>query len=233
MQLTMDDSFQLKADFIPLTVLKLCQQDLIQVRQQLELTIKKAPNYLKNAPILIELTEQDNDQLWDLSAIVTLLKEKQLIPIGIRGCPSAMTNTAHALGLAHIKTSAATEKKNVAQPSPKKSSHATPTKVITKPLRAGTQVYAKGGDLLILAGVNPGAECFADGNIHIYGPLRGRALAGVSGDQSARIFCKTLDAELIAVAGHYQVKEYINPPVTENAMIQIFLNNQKLTIDTI
>ena len=233
MQLTMDDTFQLKADFIPLTVLKLSQQDLGQIKHQLELTIKKAPNYLKNAPILIELSEQKNAQLWDLEKIVNLLKEKHLIPIGVRSCPAELTETARALGLAHIKASAPTENKSSTKTSQQKSTPSTPTKVITKPLRAGTQVYAKGGDLLILAGVNSGAECFADGNIHIYGPLRGRALAGVSGDQSARIFCKTLDAELIAVAGHYQVKENIDPPTTENAMIQIFLNNQKLTIDTI
>jgi septum site-determining protein MinC len=74
-------------------------------------------------------------------------------------------------------------------------------------VRSGQQIYAAGGDLVIIAPVSAGAEILADGNIHVYGPLRGRALAGVKGDTSARIFCQSLEAELVSIAGNYKVNE--------------------------
>ena len=83
----------------------------------------------------------------------------------------------------------------------------TPSKIITTPIRSGQQVYAPGGDLIIMAAVSAGAEVLADGNIHVYGALRGRALAGVKGDTSARIFCQSLEAELVSIAGTFKVDE--------------------------
>lgn len=80
-------------------------------------------------------------------------------------------------------------------------------KVITQPVRSGQQVYAKGGDLIVLASVGTGAELLADGHIHVYGTLRGRALAGIKGDKSARIFCSDLKAELVSIAGQYLMLE--------------------------
>lgn len=88
-----------------------------------------------------------------------------------------------------------------------------PTKMITAPVRGGMQIYAAGGDLIVLAPVSPGAELLADGNIHVYGPMRGRALAGVKGDTSARIFCQQLGAELVSIAGNYKLLAC--PPGTE------------------
>ena len=82
-----------------------------------------------------------------------------------------------------------------------------PTKIITQPIRSGQQVYAPGGDLLILNSVSPGAELLADGHIHVMGALRGRALAGINGDPHAMIFCKSLEAELVSIAGQYQISE--------------------------
>jgi septum site-determining protein MinC len=81
------------------------------------------------------------------------------------------------------------------------------TRVISEPVRSGQQIYVPNGDLLVLAPVSHGAELLADGHIHIYGPLRGRALAGVTGDTEARIFCQSLEAELISIAGQYKISE--------------------------
>jgi len=80
----------------------------------------------------------------------------------------------------------------------------TPTRVIDKPLRSGQRIYAAGGDIVVLAAVNPGAEVIADGSIHVYAPLKGRALAGARGDTSARIFTTHLEAELVSIAGVYR-----------------------------
>jgi septum site-determining protein MinC len=79
--------------------------------------------------------------------------------------------------------------------------------VVTQPVRSGQQIFAPEGDLIILAPVSAGAEILASGNIHVYGPLRGRALAGVHGDTSAHIFCQSMEAELVSIAGHYKISE--------------------------
>ena len=82
-----------------------------------------------------------------------------------------------------------------------------PTLIVDRPLRSGQQVYAKGGDLVLLAGMSPGSEIIADGSIHCYGPLRGRALAGARGDTSARIFSTNFGPELVSIAGVYRTFE--------------------------
>lgn len=85
------------------------------------------------------------------------------------------------------------------------------SKVIHHPIRSGQQVYASDGDLIVMASVSAGAEILADGNIHVYGALRGRALAGVKGNTKARIFCHNLGAELVSIAGQYKISEDITP----------------------
>ena len=102
-------------------------------------------------------------------------------------------------------------------------------------MRSGKQIYAEGGDLLILAPVSHGAEVIADGNIHVYGPLRGRALAGVQGDSTARIFTTELDAELVSIAGQYKVsEELLKRTKKENEdLTHIYLDNGELQIATV
>lgn len=97
------------------------------------------------------------------------------------------------------------------------------------PVRSGQQVYAQGRDLTVCAMVGNGAEVIADGSIHIYGSLRGRALAGARGDVSARIFCREFNAELVAIAGQYRVLESI-PAELRGKPVQVWLENDKLQI---
>ena len=105
----------------------------------------------------------------------------------------------------------------------------TRTRLINQPVRSGTQIYARGADLIVTAAVSPGAEIMADGNIHVYGPLRGRALAGAAGDAEARIFCSRFEAELVSIAGHYLVSEQM--PAEERGLpVQIALVDDRLTI---
>jgi len=226
-----DSFFQLKADFVPLTVVKITRPDQKGIQQQLLATINKAPNYFRQAPILIDVSEIENQASFDFPALWTMLKEQQLIPVAIRGLNKTANSSVQDGGIAILK--ATVEKENKANTENNPIKNKSPSKIITKPIRSGSQVYAKGGDLIILAGVNPGGECFADGSIHVYGPLRGRAFAGVCGDQNARIFCKSLAAELIAIAGCYQVNENIKQPTVEGSMTQIYLHDQQLHINTI
>lgn len=104
------------------------------------------------------------------------------------------------------------------------------TKIVTQPVRSGQQIYAKGGDLIIMAPVNHGAEIIADGNIHVYSTMRGRALAGVRGDESASIFCQSMEAELVAIAGNFRVFEEAVPAEIKSKSVRIHLDNEQLVI---
>ncbi len=107
---------------------------------------------------------------------------------------------------------------------------AQPTMMVLQPVRSGQRIYAKGGDLIVMAAVNTGAEVMADGNIHVYGTLRGRALAGVAGWEGARIFCQDLRADLVAIAGYYTINEDL-PQDKINKAVQISLDQESLNVD--
>lgn len=121
------------------------------------------------------------------------------------------------------------------QPAPAADDHAPrPTLVINSPVRTGQQVYAKNADLIVMGMVNEGAEVIADGNIHVYAPLRGRALAGESGDKTARIFAQSMQAELVSVAGIYRVFEQNLPPHLHKHAVKIELQeDERLAISAI
>ena len=104
------------------------------------------------------------------------------------------------------------------------------TLVVEKPIRTGQQVYAENADLIVLGLVNEGAEVIADGHIHIYAPLRGRALAGASGDQNARIFVQSMQAELVSIAGIYRTFDQQLPPHLHRQAVQIYLQKERLAI---
>jgi septum site-determining protein MinC len=118
-----------------------------------------------------------------------------------------------------------------AEPTPAKPvpAQGEPGMMQTAPVRSGQQVYAENRDLTVLTTVGAGAEVIADGSIHIYGALRGRALAGAQGNEKARIFCREFHAELVAVAGHYKVLEDI-PKELRGKPVQIWLDNEELRI---
>lgn len=101
---------------------------------------------------------------------------------------------------------------------------------VTQPVRSGQRVYAQGGDLVVVTSISPGAELLADGHIHVYGTLRGRALAGVSGNLEARIFCHSLEAELISIAGYWRVRDDL-PDALIGKPAQIALDGERLTIE--
>lgn len=217
------DSFQLKADFLPITVLRLLRHENNLLQSQLDTLTKKAPNYFSNSPVIVDFSAIDTaSNQMNVAEICETLRRYQMQPIAARGLKTQEN-------LPNLSEQKSTLAKNTV---PEKSNKAA-TKVITKPVRGGTQIYAKDADLIILAPVNAGAEIIADGNIHIYAPLRGRALAGASGDTTARIFCKQLEAELVAIAGHYLVNEKLKMHHMAQNLVQIYLLNDELQIDVI
>jgi septum site-determining protein MinC len=164
-----------------------------------------------------------------------ILRRHTLALIGIQNAAPVQADAASAAGLASFAP-------NATQPTRPRPAEAAPTlqpppapaesksRLITQPVRSGTQIYARGADLVVTAPVSAGAEIMADGNIHVYAPLRGRALAGASGDPGARIFCSRLEAELVSIAGHYLVSDQI-PPEHRGLSVQIALVDDRLTIE--
>jgi len=114
----------------------------------------------------------------------------------------------------------------LATPAPSPESR--PTLVIDKPVRTGQRIYAEGANLVVLAIVNAGAELIADGDIHIYAPLRGRALAGARGNTAARIYVQSMEAELVAIAGYFQVFDEGIPETLRGKFCQIRLEGEKV-----
>ncbi|MDG0834349.1 septum site-determining protein MinC [Roseateles saccharophilus] len=180
----------------------------------------------------------------DLKTIVGLLRASQLQPVAVAGATAEELALAHELGLADAADEPATERAVQAAPAevvreitvekiierPVTVVAPAPTLVVDKPLRSGQQVYAKGGDLVVLAVVSHGAEVIADGSIHIYAPLRGKAIAGARGDTSARIYTQSLEAELLAVAGIYRTAENPLPAEVAGKPAQVYLQGEKLLL---
>jgi septum site-determining protein MinC len=194
---------------------------------------------------LLELSQLGDAQEADWVQLKALFKTHGLNVIGVRGGDDALRQSAAAAGLpgfAAIERAprAATVSEPPASPAaveveaPPPSPEAAapiaqppgpvPTMVVDRPLRSGQQIYARGGDLVVLAAVNAGAEVIADGSIHIYAPLRGRALAGAGGDTGARIFTTRFEAELVSIAGVYRTFDAGVPGQLAGRPVQVQLS---------
>jgi len=218
-------SFQLKADLFTISIVQLLNTDEESFSQQLVQVIKEAPQFFQYAPIVLDLQRlKDDEAKVDFAPLIQTLRQHKLIPIGVRGGTAQHQQAAKEKGLAvfTLTKTSTKEKTTTEQTRPA-------AKLITKPVRSGQQIYAKDCDLIITSQVSHGAELLADGNIHVYGTLRGRALAGIGGDQSARIFCQQLDAELISIAGFYMLTETLSAENKQQSQ-QISLRDEKLQI---
>jgi septum site-determining protein MinC len=219
-------------------VLVLATNDLTVITEQLLSKIKQAPEFFKNSPLIIDLQEITSQKLeLDLPSLIAAVKQQMLVPIGIRGGTEDNNKSALSLGMTlfsvhNAGASVSTPKQQKITPEKNdETDESTATKLITHPIRSGQRIYTR-GDLIILAAVSAGAEVMAEGNIHIYGTLRGRVLAGVQGNTSSRIFCSNLQAELVSIAGHYQVSEDLDTSM-RNQAVQIYLKEQALIITAI
>ncbi len=203
--------------------------------------VRRSPRFFKNAPVVLDLKAADGfGEVAEFAAAREILRRHTLTLVGIQNALPAQFEAAAAAGLASFAPNAREPSRRVRpepEPAPEREAPAplppaSPvgrTRLVTEPVRSGMQVYARGGDLVVLAPVSPGAEVAADGHIHIYGALRGRALAGASGDKDARIFCSRLEAELVSIAGRYLVSEQL-PADRLNLAVQIALVDGRLTV---
>ncbi|GAB4089110.1 septum site-determining protein MinC [Hydrogenophaga soli] len=221
-------SFELKSAQLSLVSLLLKSTDMAVLQQEWQAQYGDDPEFFDQDPLVIDLSPLAHEPaaLPPFAELLTLLRRSRLCPMAVRGGSPAQTEAAVRAGLVVaqdvVLAKAATQPvvPEPAAPAPVQAPAPEPTPepvpvapaplgalVVDKPLRSGQQVYARGRDLVVLAMVNPGAEVIADGNIHVYAPLRGKAIAGARGDASARIFTLALEAELVSIAGVYRTSE--------------------------
>ena len=199
----MTTSAELKGSSFTLSVLHLHTTDMQQTKKMLAEKVAQAPLFFQGAPVVINIEKVDlsHGSSINFEILHSVVTEAGFIPVGISGCADKETQTkAKSVGFAIMNTAKAIKKQQ---------NIITPTKIISTPVRSGQQIYAKDSDLVILTHVNPGAEIIADGSIHIYGSLRGRAIAGASGQTQASIICKDIQPELVSIAGQYWLSDKI------------------------
>eukprot|EP00659_Diplonema_papillatum_P000236 gene236-356_t len=236
--LDQDPVFQLKGSMLAITVLELARNDLDALDRQLAAKVALAPNFFNNAPLVLALDKLPAGQgAVDLPGLMRVCRQHGLRTLAIRASRIEDIAAAIAIELPVLPPSGARERPldplvGEEKKKPEKPPEPTikPTKIITSPVRGGQQIYAQGGDLVVIAPVSPGAELLADGNIHVYGPMRGRALAGIKGDTKARIFCQQLTAELVSIAGQYKVSEDLRRDPLWGAGVQVSLSGDVLNI---
>lgn len=236
---------EFKSASLTVPSLRFFSNDLMVIDAVVREKTAQAAEFFRDSPVMMDLQLlNEQQQPVDVDALVRLLRTLGMVPIGLRGGNEVQNQAALALGLFCQPATAGTvtQKKSpdaneVAIPSvePEATDAAAPvvatvheSRVISHPVRSGQRVYAS-GDLTVTATVSAGAEIMAEGNIHVYGSLRGRALAGVQGDTSARIFCTDLQAELISIAGIYKLRDDIAKEV-QHKPAHISLDNELIVI---
>ncbi len=222
----MSKAIELKGSVISFTVLKVYADSMEAVQRDLKRKTAQAPGFFDNVPVVIEPHVKDLAPTF-LAQLVEFLRQLGMMPIGVRTEDPAVREQAAFAGLAlfgperQIRQTARSGGGEAAQ-----SAQATTAKVV-QTVRSGQQVYARGTDLVVLGNVNPGAEVYADGHIHVYGTLKGRAFAGAKGARESMIFVRRLDAELVCIAGLYSLSEDI-PATMQGQSCRIWLENDQL-----
>ncbi|HEX7348283.1 MAG TPA: septum site-determining protein MinC [Rhodanobacteraceae bacterium] len=222
--------------------------DPAALRAAIEVRVHEAPALFERAPVVVDLSflsPLPADA--DASALLDAIRTAGMLPVGLAYGDEATDALARRLGLPLIaKFRAAYERLERTQPTQEPATQpasavaapaahaAEPVTALHhhQPVRTGQQVYAQGCDLIVVGAVANGAEVLADGNIHVYGPLRGRAFAGALGDKGACIFCNEFRAEIVSIAGHYRVFEELPKELAGHA-VQIHLEQDKLQIDAL
>ncbi|MDO8770001.1 MAG: septum site-determining protein MinC [Burkholderiaceae bacterium] len=255
------ESFKIKSAHLQLVALMIKTADWDVLTADLSAKFGaqgESPDFFDHDALVLDFSQLDADlPVQDLTPLLAVLRSCRLVPVAMRGANAAWTASARAFGLVEAPIDAprlspvasVPTLTEIAEPEVvyKEVFHevirevvhevAGPTTlVIDKPLRSGQKIYARGGDLVVLAMVNQGAEVVADGNIHVYAPLRGKAMAGASGNVHARIFSTCLEPELISIAGIYRTSENPLAADVRGKAAQVRLSNDgqdKLLIEAL
>lgn len=235
--------FQIRGRSFTALVLRLEGEPDPAFFSSLDSLLRQAPHFFVNAPLVLDLDKAPElVEKGEFVKLVRALRARRLTAIGIQNGTPDQGVAAFGAGLITLQggrdapldrggraapeeagAKSAPEPVALAEPGPA-------SLLVTEPVRSGQRIFADRGDLVVVSSVSSGAELIAQGNIHVYGPLRGRALAGVNGDKAARIFCQSLEAELVAVAGLYRTSDDLGPAVRQQR-VQVFLQDETLCVE--
>ncbi|EXU81474.1 septum site-determining protein MinC [Comamonas aquatica] len=245
---TARSSFDLKSAQLPVMAVALRDTEVAVLTRDLAQRLADDPDFFDNDPVLIDLQHvRDSTDVIDFPKLIKALKRHRTLPVAVCGGSPAQMAAAHAAGLmpapdaqpARAKPTAVEVRevevirevpvevevvREVPAPAPN-------ALIVDKPLRSGQQVYARGTDLVVMAVVSYGAEVIADGNVHVYAPLRGRAVAGARGNTEARIFSTCMEPQLLSIAGNYRALETDLPKDIAGKPAQARLEGEKLVIE--
>ncbi|KAA0019789.1 septum site-determining protein MinC [Salinicola corii] len=237
-----DTAFTFKGGMLPMTVMELASGDPERIRAQLAGKINQAPAFFQHTPVVLSVEQLDEPHL-ALERICAVCRAHKLLPVAVRGGTDPVKQSAWALGLGwfppqesrpravETKPVEAAAEAELPVPPPETAVQAG-GRIHRGTVRSGQQISASEGDLVVIGAVNPGAEVLAAGSVHVYGSLRGRALAGIHGDREAGIFCHDLHAELLSVAGTYKRLEDIDPKML-GCSVQVQLKEDQLRISAL
>ncbi|MFL6592139.1 MAG: septum site-determining protein MinC [Luteimonas sp.] len=242
---------ELKIGQVGIANLRVRTLDVGRLADEMRERVSRAPKLFARAAVVVDFGGlSGTPDVVTARALIDALREAGVLPVALAYGSSDNEQLAVQLGLPLLAkfraqyepasaqaASTAPASAPAAEPSPRATANAPgkqtpagePGLVQTTPVRSGQQVYAENRDLTVVTAVGAGAEVIADGSIHIYGALRGRALAGAQGNETARIFCREFHAELVAIAGHYKVLEDL-PRELRGKAVQIWLDNGQLNI---
>ena len=247
--------FDLKSTAWTLTALRLQSADLGQLVAALDQRFADSPGLFDGDAVVLDLSPlRDGAEVPDFQALLPHLRRHRMLPIAAQGGNPVQMAAARAAGLAEAPDAQPAGTPRRATPAARPQVRevevvrevqvlrevevlrevpgaAVPTMVVDKPLRSGQQVYARGADLVVLAVVSFGAEVIADGNIHVYAPLRGRAIAGARGNVDARIFSTCLEPQLVSIAGIYRTTETPLPADVLGRAAQVRLVGEKIIVE--
>ena len=243
---------ELKIGQVGIANLRIRNLDVDKLKLEMQERVSRAPKLFERAAVILDFGGLTNcPDAKTVNALIDALKAAGVLPVAIAYGTSAIEELSVQVGLpllAKFRASYESQATEAAAPEAKKSARkaepevettapavvsavkSEPGLMQTQPVRSGQQVYAQNKDITVMATVGAGAEVIADGSIHIYGALRGRALAGANDNVNARIFCREFHAELVAIAGHYKVLEEIPKNLLGKA-VQIYLDKDQLRIE--
>lgn len=243
----------LKIGQVGIANLRIRTLDVERLGAEMRDRVARAPKLFERAAVIVDFGAlPGTPDAASALALLDALRAAGVIPVALAYGSSDNERLAVELGLPLLAKFRAQYESpdaaaNAPAPAPKAVADAAPAKaaaaaaakapaasgepgmIQTAPIRSGQQIYAEQRDLTILGTVGAGAEVIADGSIHIYGALRGRALAGARDNEKARIFCREFHAELVAIAGHYKVMEDI-PANLRGKAVQVWLDNGQIHI---
>jgi septum site-determining protein MinC len=241
-------AFELKGVHTPLTVMRLRTTNLNLIERQLRAKLLQMPGFFQDAPVVLDLAGiLDSLHLLPLPSLAHVLRSMRVVPVGVTGVPDEGRDFVRSAGLSLLQAGTGTAAKPREEapaaappraearprppelPTPRPENPHRPPVVLRTAVRSGQEVYARQTDLIVMAPVNPGAQIFADGHIHIYSTLRGRAMAGAQGLTDARIYVQKLEPELVAIAGAYLMADDI-PADRRGRACQVYLENGECKI---